>query len=158
MPSVADVADYFLVLAAAEDDDGQPGERLTHLKLQKLLYYAQGFHLAIFGRRLFPEIIQAWTHGPVVPTAFDIFSKHGGSPIPPPEIDVTTNLTEEQCELLNEVWNTYGQFSAWKLRNMTHEEPPWKDAYQPGLNAQITVEAMTRYFRSQVVDGEATRA
>ena len=56
------IADYFLFKA---EQQGQ--ERLSHMKLQKLLYYAHGLHLAVGRGPLFPEIIEAWTYGPVVP-------------------------------------------------------------------------------------------
>ncbi|MEO5372871.1 MAG: DUF4065 domain-containing protein [Alphaproteobacteria bacterium] len=150
MAAVRDVASHFLALAAVDED----GEGLTHLKLQKLLYYAQGFHIAISGGRLFPETIEAWDHGPVVPAAWQAYREFGSAPIPTPEA-TDTALEEEQRDLLNDVWNTYGQFSAWKLRNMTHEEPPWRDAYRPGRNVTITDDALARYFRTQVADGEA---
>ncbi|CAK0744041.1 putative prophage protein [uncultured Gammaproteobacteria bacterium] len=152
MPTARNVANHFLSIAAADED----GEGLTHLKLQKLLYYAQGFHLAIFGQRLFPDGIEAWEHGPVVQSAWVTFRQYGGSPIPPP-IDLSIDvLSTEQRDLLNDVWNTYGQFSAWKLRNMTHEEPPWKETYQAGKNIPISDQALSRYFQTQVIDGEAT--
>ena len=61
MLSAQDVADFF-ILPALEDD----GELITNLKLQKLLYYAQGYSLAILDRPIFPEKIEHWTHGPVV--------------------------------------------------------------------------------------------
>ena len=151
MPTARDVANHFLSLAAVDED----GELLTHLKLQKLLYYAQGFHIAIFGRRLFPESMEAWDHGPVAPSIWHAFKALGSEPIPAPDNDGAAALSEEQRDLLNDVWNTYGQFSAWKLRNMTHEEPPWHDAFRPGRNMPITDDALVRYFRTQVADGEA---
>lgn len=153
VPTARDVANHFLLIAAA-DEDGECLTHLTHLKLQKLLYYAQGFHLAIFGRRLFPETIEAWEHGPVAPAAWSLFRRHGGTPIPAPADSDQVSLSAEQRDLLNDEWNTYGQFSARKLRNMTHEEAPWKEAFRAGGNAPITDEALVRYFRTQVTDDE----
>jgi uncharacterized phage-associated protein len=57
-----DVAEYFLTLV-----DDEAGDSLSNLKLQKLVYYAQGFHLALTEKPLFDEAIEAWEHGPVVP-------------------------------------------------------------------------------------------
>ena len=151
MPTARDVANHFLLIAAADED----GEGLTHLKLQKLLYYAQGFHLAIFGQQIFPDQIEAWEHGPVVPSVWLVFKSQGSTPLPAPDAVDEGNLSSEQRELLNDVWNTYGQFTAWKLRNMTHEEPPWQGVYRPGQNMVITNDALSRYFRTQVTDGEA---
>src|SRR5260363_307462 len=61
MVSVFDVANYFLTLVEEE-----VGDALSNLKIQKLVYYAQGFHLALFSRPLFENAIEAWTHGPVI--------------------------------------------------------------------------------------------
>ncbi|KAF0114088.1 MAG: putative prophage protein [Rhodospirillaceae bacterium] len=146
MATAHDVAKYFLLIAAADEDS----EGLTHLKLQKLLYYAQGFHLALFGCRLFPDMIEAWDHGPVILSVWQVFRQHGSMPLPVPPIGTSVSLSAEQRDLLNDVWNTYGQFSAWKLRNMTHEEAPWKET--PYRNVPITDEALQRYFQTQVTN------
>ncbi len=61
MLSCDDAAKYFL---AQTSEDA--GDLISNLKLQKLLYYAQGFHLALYDEPLFPEAIEAWTHGPVL--------------------------------------------------------------------------------------------
>ncbi|WP_340375862.1 type II toxin-antitoxin system antitoxin SocA domain-containing protein [Streptomyces sp. SS7] len=44
------------------------------MKLQKLVYYCQAWHLAWEGRALFPEAIQAWASGPVP----EIYELHQG--------------------------------------------------------------------------------
>ena len=62
MLSCYDVAQYFL---AKSDEDA--GDLMSNLKLQKLVYYAQGFALALFDKPLFSERIEAWIHGPVYP-------------------------------------------------------------------------------------------
>ena len=65
MISAFNVADYFLV---QQDEDA--GDLISNMKLQKLLYYAQGYFLAIANEPLFHERIYAWTHGPVVPKVY----------------------------------------------------------------------------------------
>ena len=45
-------------------------ELMTNMKLQKMLYYQQGFHLAYFGTPLFDKDIEAWMFGPVVPSVY----------------------------------------------------------------------------------------
>jgi len=137
--SASDIANYFLSIADSDE------EVLSQLKLQKLLYYAQGFHLAIVGRPLFDENFLRWEHGPVVREVWDIYSKHGSSPLPveAPACD----LPLETRDVLDDVWRVYGQFSAWRLREMSHETPPWKDA-RP--NAVITKTAMREFFETQL--------
>jgi uncharacterized phage-associated protein len=150
MANVQNIAKYFLMLAAGGEEDA--GEAMTHLKLQKLLYYAQGFHLALNGGRLFfDDPIEAWKHGPVVRTVWSEYGRYGGDRIPAdPNFEPSECLSESEQNLLNDVWNAYGQFSAWKLRNMTHDEPPWRNAYGKGQNTQISPQEMRESFLTQI--------
>jgi len=141
MTTASNVAKYFLTLS-----DPDEGDFISNLKLQKLVYYAQGFALAMLGRPLFNEEIQAWAHGPVVESLYHEYKSNGSAGIPvPTDFEPKSCLTDEERSLLDEVWDVYGQFSAWKLRDMTHEEPPWKDAPDRGV---ITHEALRSYFRT----------
>lgn len=146
MPSSIDVAEYFLLL------EGDGGE-ISNLKLQKLVYYAQGFSLALLGEPLFDEPIEAWMHGPVVPGLYHRFNKYGSNPIPPSsEFDVSV-LSRDQKRLIEEVFDVYGQYSAWKLRQLTHEEDPWRDNYVEGvLSREIPKDEMKRYFSENLVN------
>ncbi len=74
-----DVARYFLLKA-----DPDEGELISNLRLQKLLYYAQGFHLALYDELLFAEAVVAWMHGPVVPEVYHEFKRYGAERIPAP--------------------------------------------------------------------------
>ena len=112
------VADYLLSIQDEESGD------ISNMKLQKLLYYAQGAHLALYSKPLFSDTIEVWTHGPVVPSVYHRFKKHSGNVIPAPNKPDITRLKNKTKDLLQEIYNVYGQFSAWKLRNMTHVEPP----------------------------------
>lgn len=145
MLSCFDVADYFL---AKTDEDA--GDAITNLKLQKLVYYAQGFSLALHGRPLFPENIVAWQHGPVVPELYRKYKDHGALGIEPPAHVDFSKFTNEEKELLDDVYEVYGQFSAWKLRNMTHEEAPWKET---AINDVITHDRMKNFFMTRVDNG-----
>ncbi len=138
------VAEYIISLTNEE-----AGDTISNLKLQKLLYYSQGFHLAIHGKPLFENEIQAWQHGPVVPDVYDEYKKHGSSSIPRNEdADLSDIVADETAkEVIDEVYSVYGQFSAWKLRDMTHQESPWIETVQ---SAEITHEALNKYFKDLV--------
>lgn len=145
MLSALDVARYFLAIT---DEDA--GEYISHLKLQKLCYYAQGFNLAIHEEPLFPERIEAWQHGPVIPDLWPKYQRYRSGLIPKPDdVDISIYPPETR-ELLDEVYEIYGQFSAWKLRNMTHEEPPWVEAWGRGPNSPINLDLMKEYFETLV--------
>lgn len=137
-----DVARYFL--AKSEPDTGD----ISNLKLQKLLYYAQGHYLALHDRPLFKNPIEAWPHGPVVAAVYHTYKEHGSQPIPPPIDKILPISDHEIREALDIVYAEYGQFSAWKLRNMTHLEPPWQKAHSAG--ECISLNAMARHFKSQL--------
>jgi len=122
------------------------GDSVTNLKLQKLLYYTQGFSLAIYGKPLFKEKILAWQHGPVVREVYDEYKEYGAGSLPVPNENVL--LSEDEKSLIVEVWKVYGQFSAWRLRDMTHDELPWKDTEK---NRVITHKALKSYFKTLVV-------
>ncbi len=120
MINVQDAAKYFL-LRANEDEDTS----ISNLKLQKLIYYAQAFHLAIFEEPLFDEEFEAWTHGPVCPEVYHLYKEFGSDPI---KFEVNLKIfSQEQLDILDEVNEILGQFSAWKLRNISHEDEPWKE-------------------------------
>ncbi len=136
--SAVDVANVFLKLSEPES-----GEILTNLKLQKLVYYAQGFHLAIINKPLFEEEILHWTHGPVVYELYSTLRKYGDGQVPVQEDFSTDKFTKEQIALIDEVKKVYGQFSAWKLRDMTHKEKPWLDTKKDEV---ITKDALKAYF------------
>ncbi|QBR84715.1 DUF4065 domain-containing protein [Legionella israelensis] len=147
MNTVYQVADYFLDKASKEEDDS---EIISNLKLQKLVYYAQGFHLAMYDKPLFKEQLEAWTHGPVSPDLYHSKKQHkNGAVDPNPNFDNSV-FTKEQQELLDEIYEVYGQFSAWKLRNLTHEEDPWKKNVD-SLNSNIIPhEDLKIYFKTQL--------
>ena len=102
-----DVADYFL-----SKTDEEAGDVISNLKLQKLVYYAQGFTLAVTGKPLFNEPIEAWQHGPVVPDLYHRYKDHGAYGIPAPTNVDFSKFSSEIKEILDEVYDVYGQFSA----------------------------------------------
>lgn len=137
------VADYFLSLVDEDCGDG-----ISNLKLQKLLYYAQGFHLAIYGKPLFNDPIEAWRYGPVVASVYHRY-KNDNQPLPKPENIDLSLYDNPTTQLLGNVFEVYGQFSSWKLAALTHEESPWKDTPQ---NSIISHEAMQKYFSEELLE------
>lgn len=139
-----DVAEYFL---AKTDEDA--GDAISNLKLQKLVYYAQGFSLAMTGAPLFGEDFEAWQHGPVIPRLYQKYKENGAFGIRPPEAFDDSKFTAAQKDVLDQVYEAYGQFSAWKLRNMTHEESPWRDT---PINEVISKAKMKSFFKTRIED------
>lgn len=120
----ADVADYFIYLS------NQTGETITNLKLQKLVYYAQAWHLANYNKKLFGENFQAWIHGPVIPELYSEYKKFGHLAIQK-EIDfkkLSKKINKKTLTYLNEVARVYMPCGAYQLEMMTHKEDPWVNA------------------------------
>lgn len=132
----------------AQNDEPNGGERLTNLKLQKLLYYQQGFHLAFFGTPLFGDAVEAWMYGPVVPSVYNEYSSYGSSTLP--EVDSVITLTDEEEELFNEVYDSYRDFSAIGLMNRTHKEKPWASVSPHDRGTVISQESMRDFFLTQI--------
>lgn len=134
--SAVTVAQYFL--SAQDDEDG-----MTNLKLQKLLYFAQGSSLAIRGRPLFNDRIKAWKNGPAIPWVWKEYSSFGSEPIDRPAGFDSAALDDDARRLLDAVYQRWGGLAAWKLRDITHESGPWSATPR---NEAINSDAMRTYF------------
>jgi uncharacterized phage-associated protein len=142
MVSVHDVAAYILSKLRGG---------MSTMKLQKLVYYSQAWHLVWAEEPLFPERIEAWANGPVAPT---LFAAHRGrfSVSDWPKGDAT-KLDKSQTGTIDAVIETYGHLDGRQLSYLTHEESPWKDARE-GLgptetsHVEIARDAMQQYYSS----------
>ena len=143
--TAAEVAKWFLAHNRITADE-EGGEYISNLKLQKLLYYAQGCFLAVTGESLFDDPIVAWQHGPVVETVYHAYKRNGAEGIRFDDDFDFSSFSEEENALLTEVYETFGQYSAWKLRNMTHQEAPWLETRQNGV---IPTEKIKSYFQKE---------
>lgn len=155
------VANFFL----AKSDE------ITQMKLHKLLYYAQGWHLAVVGKPLLNETITAWKHGPVVPSLYYDLKKFGARPIDrltraidsqtraqyTPQIDADDHLVRG---LLERIWGVYGALSGKQLSQMTHApDSPWTRVRQlhPELSSvDIPNDEIRRHFRRRIDQGESS--
>ena len=136
-----EIAQYFVSLV---DEDA--GDSISNLKVQKLLYYAQGFYLALHDEPLFPEAIKAWLRGPVIPEVFYAYQSLGAGPIPIEKVNLDLYAADLR-EFLDEVNEVYGQFTSAKLGAMTRLEPPWRDAVQ---GETISQQSLKEFFSTLV--------
>ena len=93
--------------------DRKAGDGITHLKLQKLVYYAQAWSLALLNRPLFDEEVEAWAHGPVVESIFQRFKQSGWENLP--RLARKTEIDPQTVLLLRGVLATYGEHTARSL-------------------------------------------
>ena len=159
-PSTA-IANEFLRLS------GSP-PHLTQMQLQKLVYIAHGWNLAINDAPLAADQVRAWKLGPVFPELYDHAKFFGAKEIcrlitpmdnngvafffdavkndaPPYQ----ANLTPDEREIIKRVWDRYGKYSAFKLSDMTHMPgTPWFDTYfkRGGQNTIIQNELIKAHY------------
>lgn len=155
MPYIAQqIADY--IIADAHDS----GSFISNLKLQKLLYYVQGWHLAIFDEPLFAERFEAWVHGPVIPELYRKYKDYRWRNI---DHDVERPLLEEKTEkFLGEVLDEYGPLDVRRLEWLTHREAPWVNARERAealtddpCTAPIDEDEMRNFYRGRMQESQA---
>ena len=125
---------------------------VSSLKLQKLLYYAQAWHLALFKQPLFNDEIEAWVHGPVVPEVFRTYRDNKWAAIPNVENDPIPDGIRSHLE---EVWRVYGNLEAYDLERVTHSEDPWlmaRDGIAPDVSSHAVImkDWMREYYSTRL--------
>ena len=121
MNNVKKVIDFFLTKDA-----------MSPKKLQKLLYYAYSWTLALLNEdenhldnRLFAEHFEAWVHGPVLPSVYVEYKEYGWSDIPKNEKNDNSSFQPDVLDILNQVWDVYGKMTGNQLEAISHKERPW---------------------------------
>ncbi|MDX1890114.1 Panacea domain-containing protein [Mycolicibacterium sp. 050158] len=141
MADVRDVARYILHKRAP----------MSAMKLQKLVYYSQGWHLAFDGEPLYDSAIEAWANGPVVR---DLYRMHRGL-FHLGEATLGTydpaSLKPSEVETIDAVLQAYGDLDANQLSNLTHTEAPWIEARSGApagrrSDAEIGLASMQEFF------------
>lgn len=136
---------------------------MSHLKLQKLVYYCDAYHLAYFDVELVDDQFEAWVHGPVSRKLYDnlkdksiLYSDIEYSPIKGVDEDeIFSTLSSDQQSLLREVLDTLSSWTALELERATHREKPWIEARGDISIAEksssiISKDTMKSYYRKEL--------
>lgn len=148
----------------------EQGRIVDQLKLQKLLYLAQGISLAVRGKPLFDDQIEAWQYGPVVRSVYRAAKKHGAAPIAStlPGVyffgNVIPDNDKESLAIVEETLRAYGGFTGVQLVALTHrpthpEGRPWVAARQrasssyrsPVISPSVMRESFTELLAQPMV-------
>lgn len=140
--SAFDIAKYFLFKAQEENQ-----ELLSNLKLQKLLYYAQGLHLVENRSPLFKDRIMAWQYGPVVPNVYHKYKDYEAGGIPADEKFDPLSIDENARDFIDVIFEFFGQYSAIRLMQLAHADQCYIDA---GVNNEITHKAMQKDLKAWI--------
>lgn len=140
MVDVIAVSKYFVHLSF-----GNKSRSLTPLKLQKLLYLAQGWSYVWDNSPLFKNDFEAWQYGPVCVEVYDYFKKYHSEEIP--EIEGVVSLGDKNAEeTVEAIWDDFSDYTAYDLVEMTHKQEPWRRAYKE--HTIISKKDIQHYFQS----------
>lgn len=135
-----DVANTFIQLGL---NNHRP---ITHMQLQKLLYYAQGWYLALVNEPLFNEEFKKWPFGPVCPPVYNKLKRIGGAPITSYIPKAQYIEDQDTCKYLKKIWDIYGKHSGPQLMLLSHSEAPWINACDYEL---ISKDSLIAYFKGK---------
>ena len=165
----AQVANSFLDIAKSAKASLDP------MKLQKLVYFAHGWHLGFGEGPLCGEYVQAWRWGPVFPDLYHDVKVWGRNPVlrplrffVPASADgshqwESTAIPRDDVfanSLIERVWEVYGGFAGVILSQMTHERGgPWRvtrDKHDGERNAVIPDRLIQEHFAAQIAANAGT--
>lgn len=140
-PTIEDLANWFLAK-----------ESMTHKKLQKLCYYAVAWGYALMDKKIVNnDEFQAWVHGPVSEKLYQKYKRYGWNNIE--QVKNAPDFPSDIEELLESVWDTYGDKDGNELEALSHSEKPWKEA-RDGLSEDergqrvIDPQSMRKFYQS----------
>lgn len=142
-----DEQEALLKKAGNDDYKQEVFPAIDHLKLQKLVYFAQAMRLAAYDQQLFNEPIEAWPLGPVVSSVYQAFKPNGAGIISKAQGSYD-GIDDETKEFLRQIWLEYGKYSSIQLVNLTHRHAPWKEARKNGTD--IDEEVMKTFYKAML--------
>ncbi len=154
------IANFFLWLAKQDGCD----RKMTNMKLLKLTYFTFAWYYTLYEEKLFDEDIEAWGHGPVIPSIYHEFKRFGKKPIEDYAVEINQhgeiyhpmiNDQDKQVVLIaNAIWDAYKNQDGEDLSQITHQpNSPWSNVYERGKNKVLklediekrALEAMSKY-------------
>jgi uncharacterized phage-associated protein len=142
------IANKFIELAKREN------KKLTNMQLQKLVFLANGFSLALMNSPLSYHNIHAWQWGPVFPQLYKSFSQYGSNPIesaaPVSAIEAIPDSGHE-AELIESVWKNFGNKTGPQLSALTHEQgSPWETTWNANQYGIIDPNLIKKYYQNKL--------
>ena len=146
VPTAQAVANAIIRMAKAE------GRTLTNMQVQKHVFLAHGYCLAILDRPLYSQDTHAWQWGPVVPKLYKALQKYGSGNVTD-EIQAEDVLDEDTPEykILKGVWAVYKSYSGMRLSELTHREnTPWSRTWNEKHFDIIPLNVIRDYYTELV--------
>lgn len=142
--SYTPIADFFIALS------NETGSLISNLKLQKLVYYADAWHLANYNEPLIKEDFQAWVHGPAIPSLYGEYKNFSWQPIVRNDLKsgslagIKEQLNPKTVELLEQVCDSYFGLTAYELERLTHNEDPWRKTREGLADDEISERVISK--------------
>ena len=150
MTTITAIETARLVLYLLNNKDYYLVEHTSRLKLLKLLYYIQGYHLAMFDKPLFNDKIEAWLDGAVVPSVYEWMKNMTDIGIQDEEINKFAipdlKLHPQQIILIKKVLYIYNKYSGYGLVDKICKETPYLSSYENGKTNEITQDSLKDFF------------
>jgi uncharacterized phage-associated protein len=156
------IKDIFKICSYLVHKGIQENLPLSNISMQKILYFAQGIHLAEFGSPLFTNKIYAWEYGPVIKEVYHKFKKFGNNHITNESqienllgedfLNLKSDLSKSEQQFLSEIWNSFKEYAPFQLVALTHiPGSPWHSIYRlhdgnPPRDTVIPINIMNDYF------------
>lgn len=157
------VANEIIKLAKAENIE------ITPMKLQKILYLANGLSVKRRGEKLIKERFEAWDYGPVVRSVYNTYKDRGGKNIEEPIDDIVEvpvangfqfasssniSVTDEDLAIIKEAWNNTKKLNAFTLSAWSHNKnSPWDKTYNANPRpVYISDDDISEYFNKVIPD------
>lgn len=141
------------------------GGPMPQMKLQKLVYLAHGWNLAINNEPLVTGRIEAWDGGPVMRVIWDHLRDFGYNALgsllgQSQDKPYTAELLDRERQIIHHVWLRYGAYSGTRLSEMTHEPgTPWSNAYfGGGRNSVLSASDIRQHFIELALAGRQRQA
>ena len=140
---------YPVITIANKFIDLAKNEPLTNMQLQKMVYIAHGFSLALRDTKLYYEDTRAWNFGPVVPELYEKLREHDSNQVknkisssPEEEID------KDSSEIIEEVYKNYKQYSGPQLSGLTHQKnTPWSKTWESNKYGVIPADDIYKFYK-----------
>lgn len=126
------------------------GNTLTPMQLLKLVYIAHGWMLGLYHVPLIRDRVEAWKFGPVIPKLYHELKGYKDGPVLNEVTCSKEDLVEIEDELIQQVYDIYGELSGIALSNLTHEHgSPWEQVFAEGVtNIVIPNDMIEEHYRA----------
>lgn len=140
MYKAMDVAHYII------QREWKENRAVSNLRLQKLLYFAQGFFYSCGEEGCFKDKIEAWDFGPVVPEVYRVYKKYGSCIIINIPKNMIDEISDEHKKMIDMVLDECSDKSTFELVKISKNQTPWMITYRPYMDNNIKQDTMRRFF------------